>query len=233
MIVSKEGCLLRSKSCHLDVDFERKRKRITTEESKLSRELSCKIRKTTNELTVEPKNQSPNPIKKAWTIETRHVEAHKKNRNREMKNDRKNRIKSICSSKFSNLTCIPKQHAKRNTMYIFVISMLCIMFSFPIILLPMHDQTKSPEYWWETIYTSHLSYTLSLVLTVVQECNIIFSSVFKISIVACFRTYLLVAIIGIMLYMTASLIWTPYFNYKPPIPFIGVMGYIIYISIQI
>ena len=114
--------------------------------------------------------------------------------------------------------------------YLCIIVTSCVLLSFPVILLPNHDQIKHPECWWESLYSVLLSFALSLVLSSFQDYRIVFKSNFKISSEACIRTFILVSVTFVIPFCIIYLIWTVGAGYNPPIPFIGIGGYSIYMA---
>ena len=117
-----------------------------------------------------------------------------------------------------------------NGLYIFLIFFVCVLFCSTLIMIPMHNQIMSHQYWWETIYTTNLSYTLSLVLTVVQECKIVFKRHFNLTFSSIIQTYIVCGMAGALTYVMIYLIWTILSGYPHPIPFVGGIGYLIFIS---
>ena len=114
--------------------------------------------------------------------------------------------------------------------YLGIIVSCCVVLSFPVILIPNHDQIKHPECWWESMYSVLLSFALSLVLSTFQDYKIIFKDKFKISSDACLRTFILVSVTFVIPFGIIYLIWTVGAGYNPPIPFVGIGGYCIYMS---
>ena len=116
-----------------------------------------------------------------------------------------------------------------NGIHIFQVLAICVLFSSPLTLIPMYDQIRFPEYWWQSIYTINLSFTLSLVLVTIQECKTVFKDKFKISYCVFIRSYVLVMITGIIQYCVFYKIWTGVLGNPHPIPFVGLSGYFMYL----
>ena len=117
-----------------------------------------------------------------------------------------------------------------NGIYLIIILAACIIFTSPLILIPMQDQILHPNYWWQTAYTAHFSYTLSLVLTSFQEFKIVFKDSFPIPYSVCCRITFLVTVFTIIPFFAIYCIWIFLLKNNAPIPLFGTFAYYIYIT---
>ena len=63
-----------------------------------------------------------------------------------------------------------------NLLHFISITLLCILMSSPLILVPQHNAIKNSEYWYEVIIAVQFSFTLVYTLYIMMECNILFNA---------------------------------------------------------
>ena len=112
-----------------------------------------------------------------------------------------------------------KEDSVWNSLYIILVLLSSILFSFPIVLFPQHNSIKHPEYWYE----SGIITCLSAVLTLSLETLISIKYYFEVPSMVSFGVFLQLYFVTAMLWMLTSsltyLFWTMYLGYNAPMPF--------------
>ena len=107
-----------------------------------------------------------------------------------------------------------------NSLFIFVILIISIIYSCLLLLFPQSDTIKYPEFWYETtlIFPSVLS--VYYVLSIIQECNICFDVKSLLSL-RCFLKIMFTILLGFTVpYVLCYAVWTIWLGYNHPIPFV-------------
>ena len=114
-----------------------------------------------------------------------------------------------------------------NLLYVFIILFVSILWSTPATLIPAQNAIQYPEYWWEVLVTGSLTIALYLAGVTILDWKVLYN-----------LTYfqLLYPFIGLFANALVSLavswcicyfIWTPWLGYNNPMPFVGMICYVI------
>ena len=111
--------------------------------------------------------------------------------------------------------------------YLVLINLLCILWSVVPTLIPHHNIVEFPAYWWEPlIFGGYFVNALYETLYTILECKLVFGFTFLSSLWPLVRllavTYLATAVPHCVSYY----IWSSFWGFNPPFPFIGVILYI-------
>ena len=114
-----------------------------------------------------------------------------------------------------------------NFLYLFIIIVSSTLLSMPITLIPLHNSIEFPEFWWEIIIPFSLGSGVFVAVNLVLECQMIFNfECFK-SLKVVLRLYLFNLLALIITVCMCYTIWTASLGYNHPIPYLGVILFIV------
>ena len=112
--------------------------------------------------------------------------------------------------------------------YLFIILMACILWSVPITAIPITNLIDFPSYWWEMLINGVL-FANSLYVTglTIAQIKIIFDIKISNLLKPFLWSYILHYLSTAFPFCISYLIWTTWLGYNYPIPFIGLICYIL------
>ena len=125
------------------------------------------------------------------------------------------KIKSIPSLLISNVT------------YIFIILSISILWSTPATVIPAHNAIQFPNYWWEAIVTGGPTIALYLAVITVLDWKLFYDTTYT-KLLWTFVGLFANALVSIVsCWCVCFLIWTVWLGYNNPMPFVGMICYVI------
>lgn len=112
-------------------------------------------------------------------------------------------------------------------LYIFVILSMSILWSTPATVIPAHNAIQFPEYWWEVLVTGSFTIALYLAGYTVLDWQVLYNLSYyqlRFPFVGLFVNAL-VSLAGS--WFICYMIWTPWLGYNNPMPFVGMICYVI------
>ena len=114
-----------------------------------------------------------------------------------------------------------------NLIYILVVLLTSVIFTFPAILIPQQNSMEFPEYWWDVIIPVGIGNSLFSTLHIQLECKVIFRFKFLNSFKLFLRLYGVSALASIIPVVISHLTWTVWFGNNHPMPFFGFTVWVI------
>ena len=154
---------------------------------------------------IKANKPKPLSVSVAWTEEEVHQRSRGENRN---------------SSE-------EKQATYKSASYGLLVVALCTFYTTPSTLLPLHDTTKHPEYWYETMINFNLSCTLPWIFLHAWDAHFILKIQGLNSFKSFIPHFLAPATTWCIGNIGAYLIWTITYGYNWPMPFLlNTLGYV-------
>ena len=114
----------------------------------------------------------------------------------------------------------------RNFMFCPLIMAFCICMSSPVILIPQHDGILFPQYWYELMISTNLTFCLGWTLAALLDMKMILKIPSMVSIWSCIKIFGAVALSFDIIYCIVYFSWTYGLEYNYPVPFTNYTLYI-------
>ena len=116
-----------------------------------------------------------------------------------------------------------KETSYWNVLNFISITVLCILMSAPLLLVPQHNAIQNSEYWYEIIVAIQFSNTLVTTLVTMMECKILFNQKVFMSLRTFGFVYGTFVMSQLLFVLSYYVVFVVYLHYNPPMPFSGMV----------
>ena len=137
-----------------------------------------------------------------------------------------NRIGNECIQNDSEDT---KSDFVWNITYVLIILILSTMFSYPMLLFPLHNSILFPQYWYEPIVIGTFAVILTLSLDTLIIIKYCLRADSMISLQVFIQLYFVTATFWVSINCLCNFVWTVAIGYHHPMPLSLILGYLVFI----
>ena len=114
-----------------------------------------------------------------------------------------------------------------NLIYILIILAVSILWSTPATLIPAHNAIRFPIYWWETLITGSTTIAMWLAVLTIIDWKILYGMTYS-KLLLPFTWLFVNAWVSLAVsWCVCYLMWTQWLGYKNPMPFVGMICYVV------
>ena len=116
-----------------------------------------------------------------------------------------------------------------NIIHVLLILILSTMFSYPMLLFPLHNSILLPQYWFEPIVVGTFTIILTLSLDTLIVIKYYLRADSLVSLQVFIQLYFSTAIFWVSINCLCHFVWTVAIGYHHPMPLSLILGYLVFI----
>ena len=116
----------------------------------------------------------------------------------------------------------PEQYTIWNGLYAILSMVIGVVYTFIIMMIPYHNQVEGSNFWYDHAMLIAI-FPLMFTIDAILQCYYCFKAEHMISLSTLLRIFIPSALLGLIPYCAAVLIWTTYLGYNLPIPFTAIV----------
>ena len=115
-----------------------------------------------------------------------------------------------------------EQYSLWNGLYSVLSMAIGVVYTFIITMIPYHNQVERSNFWYEHAMLIAI-FPLMFTIDAILQCYYCFKAKHMVSVSTLFRIFIPSALLGLIPYCAAVMIWTTYLGYNLPIPFTAIV----------